>query len=205
MERLRRANGRDSVRRSPRAGVVCACLALALSACSGGRHADAAAPHASTTRAAATTTTEQPRADAATLVCRDTLGAQTVPVTDYSVVLDRVALVTRRVLQTSPSGDPSPSAKLFAKQGLLVAPGAHFELRVPDDWTKHFSIAWGKPGKRTTDLVVAGCPAAAPGAAWLGFAGGFWVDGPVCAPLIVKTEDRQTLVHIAVGAPCPSP
>ncbi len=175
---------------------ACLSLALAVSACSS---SDRATPPPTTTT---TTLVATPRPDAATLRCADAISSDPTPLAGFTIIFGRAGLTTTRVLQTAASGEPAPQPRLFAKNGLLVAADARFELVVPDAWKSRLSIGWGSPGPRTSDLVVAGCKPDKATDHWLGYAGGFWVDTPACVPLIVKTAGRQQLVHIAVGTPC---
>jgi hypothetical protein len=96
------------------------------------------------------TTTTPARAvhrTSATLNCRHVIGTASTP-GGRSVVLNRVALSTQRMLSTSPSGESAPGAKRFAKDGLLIRPGVSFVLLVPDAWLGRLSIGWGNPPKR---------------------------------------------------------
>src|SRR6266567_5081929 len=121
----------------------------------------------------------------------------------YMVLLGRVALPTREALGASPSGDPDPSARLFAKAGLFIRPGAAFELVVPKSWRGRLSIAWGPMG-RTARLRVAGCepPPNTPRGSWIGFPGGYFAPDPACVSLVVKSGHRTARARIGVGVPC---
>lgn len=124
------------------------------------------------------------------------------------VVLGIVALpagpAMRRALQTSSSTLHDPAARLFAKWGLVIRPGARFHLTVPDEFRDRFSIGWGNAGEghRGTTIVVNGC-AGPPGASWLAYAGGYYVRVPLCAPLIVTAYGQRQRVRIGVGKACP--
>src|SRR6184192_3018961 len=54
----------------------------------------------------------------AVLDCQAVIGSEATPAEDDSVVLDRVALPTKRALQANRSGDPG--ARRFAKDGLYI-------------------------------------------------------------------------------------
>lgn len=137
------------------------------------------------------------------LPCGAVIGGQRALRNGQSPVFGRVALTTGRALQANRSGDPDPAASLFAKDGLLIRPGASFELIVPRAWRGRLSIGWGSPAIRTEHLVVS-CPhdGARPSREWLAYAGGYWVREAACVPLIVKVAKKKTRVHVGVGAPC---
>ena len=117
---------------------------------------------------------------------------------DYVVVLDNVALPVGRTLQVNPAGSES-ELPLFAKHGLVVRAGAAVELQVPPGWETRVQAWLGKPGGTRTGGNVPACPARGQ-APWLVFAGGYWVDAPVCVPLIVRTQGRETQVtHWQLG------
>jgi hypothetical protein len=137
------------------------------------------------------------------LACKEFAAAPSAPPANYSVVLDRVALPTGKAFQAVDARDPAPGRKYFAKQGLLVKPGAPFQLVVPGAWKARLSLQWGNPGTATDHLWVPDCTSTKPGARWLAFVGGFWVSKPACVPLIVKTAARQRTVHIGAGKACP--
>lgn len=136
-----------------------------------------------------------------TLHCREAIGTESTP-GRRSVVLNRVALSTRRVLATAPSGEAAPGARRFAKDGLLIKPGSSFELIVPDSWLGRLSIGWGSPAKRAGRVVVRNCVAPQPRTRWLAFAGGYWVGKPACVPLVVRAGAQQRAVHISIGKRC---
>jgi hypothetical protein len=136
-----------------------------------------------------------------TLRCEDVIGSSSPRTKGYFVVSGRVALPSK-ALHAYDSGLPDPDARLFAKEGLLVKPGAAFELIVPDAWRGRLTIGWGGPATRTTRFIVAGCPSLGPQDQWLAFAGGYWVKRRACVPLIVKAAHKTSTVHVGVGAPC---
>ena len=131
-----------------------------------------------------------------TLACRDSIATPSQPDAGLTAVLGVVALpTTGTALQTAPSGEPT--GRLFAKAGLVVRAGSALDLVVPAG--VGLLIGWGNPAPRTSHLVVASCP----GAGWLAFAGGYWVDHPACASLLVRVGGHQQRVSIGVGAACP--
>lgn len=157
-----------------------------------------------TTSANPSTAGGSPDRDGQALRCGDAIATADGPSPGHTVVLDRVALPTDLVLQANASGEADPAAKLFAKDGLLIRPGASFELSIPENARSHASIGWGSPSRRTSRLVIAGCGASARDRTWLVYAGGYWVAEPVCLPLTVKAGQATEQVFVGVGAPCPA-
>jgi hypothetical protein len=143
-------------------------------------------------------------APSVTLPCSQAIDSELRPSTASRVVLGVVALPTSDAapvaLQTSLSGEPDRSARLFAKQGLEIKIGAAFEIVVPDEVANRFSIGWGSPGRRTRHLVVPGCDGSPD---WLAYAGGYWAQQVGCMPLLVTAGGQEQRVLIGVGAPCP--
>lgn len=141
------------------------------------------------------------------LPCQELIGTQP-PERDMHVVLGVVALPTsphlRRALQTARSGLDDPSARLFAKWGLVIRPRARLRLIVPHGLANQLSIGWGNAGEghRGTTIVVDGCTGP-PGAKWLAYAGGYYVRDPICAPLIVAAHRQRRRVLVGVGKACP--
>ncbi len=119
---------------------------------------------------------------------------------DDVVVLDNVALPLGRALQVSPAGSDS-ERPLFAKHGLVIRVGVAVELLVPREWETRVQMGWGSPATPGRVAKVPPCPASGQ-APWLVFAGGYWVDAPVCFPLIVRTQGRETQVRMGVGQSC---
>jgi hypothetical protein len=170
------------------------CVAVLSAACSGTQK------HSSTAEPAP----RPPDSSSVTLDCNGSIGAPTQPPTDYAVVFGLVGLPTsdrmRVALQTSASGDADPSARLFAKTGLLVKVDASLELVAPDESADAPWIGWGSPAKRTRRLIVGHCPGSSQ---WHAFAGGFWVRNPGCMALLVRAGHQERRVTIGVGAACP--
>ena len=137
------------------------------------------------------------------LDCGAVIGSQASPA-PMQVVLGVVALPASPgypALGTSLSGNGNGPLRLFAKTGLLIRPGATFELIVPDAFTSRLSIGWGSPGIPSHRVLVDNC--ADTGGAWLAYAGGYWIDSPGCVPVIVSAGGKQQEVHIGVGTACP--
>jgi hypothetical protein len=136
------------------------------------------------------------------LPCQDAIHSLAGPDADQITFFNEVAL-PKNALQANRSGEPDPSAKLFAKNGLEIASGSTFTLSVPDDWMGRASIGWGSPSIRTMRLYVHACHELIAGNRWLVFAGGFWAAEPSCVPLAVNAGNQQETVQIGVGTACP--
>jgi hypothetical protein len=122
----------------------------------------------------------------ARLPCDAVIGGQKTLRGGQRAIGRSVALTTGRALQANRSGEDDPTARLFAKNGLLVRPGSTFELVVPRRWRDRLTISWGK-SPRTSHLLVSGCGTPG-GADWLAYAGGYYVDDPACVPLLVRAN-----------------
>ena len=136
------------------------------------------------------------------LRCQDAIHSQPSPDEDQITLFNEVAL-PKNALQANRSGEPDPSARLLAKNGLEIVSESSFMLSVPDDWIGRVSIGWGSPPIRTMHLYVPVCHEVISGNRWLVFAGGFWVAEPSCLPLSVNSESQQETVQIGVGTACP--
>lgn len=159
-------------------------------------------PSSSTERSTGTTI---PTARATALDCHQTIGEINTPGNHYEVIGDAVALVTARTsrtaLQTSRTGNPDPSTRLFAKNGLLVRTGVRSELIVPSAWRGRLSFEWANITRQATDhLVVGPCQGIS---AWSAFPGGYLVSDPACVNFIVRTSSGDHYVTAGVGAACP--
>jgi hypothetical protein len=146
----------------------------------------------------------------ASLPCGDQIDAQATPrLSGSTTVLGDVALPTRKALGAVRLAGADPSARYWAKQGILVRAGASFEMMVPPPWLGRLSFGWGSPATRTTDLIVSGCDwTAGPSQQgrrepWLAFAGGYWVRDPACVSFVVKAGSRTQRVRVGVGTACP--
>jgi hypothetical protein len=148
----------------------------------------------------------------AVLPCQDVIASAAAPPSESSVILDAVALPTGRALQANKSNDSDPSAKLFAKDGLLIRRGASFDLLVPQQWRGRLLVGWGSPGKPTAHLRVAGCRPTQrmPSSSrwdlsddWLVYPGGYSVSQAACVSVLVRAGQAEQTVRIGVGASCP--
>jgi hypothetical protein len=140
------------------------------------------------------------------LPCDEFINTQP-PERDMRVILGVVALPTSphlpRALQTTQSGLHDPTARLFAKWGLDIRVGGRLRLIVPERVRNQFSIGWGSgEGHRGTTIVVDDCTGPRH-AKWLGYAGGYYVRDPLCAPLIVAAHRQLQRVRVGVGRACP--
>ena len=153
-----------------------------------------------------TTSAPAPATTASTLDCGDYI-ATVAPaaIAPLQVVLGVVALPTsphNPALQTALTGEAGPY-RLFAKTGLLIKPGATFQLLVPTEDADRVGIGWGNgPITPSNSLSAANC--GDPGdTQWLAYPGGYWIDHPACVPLIVTAGGTQQQVHIGLGTNCP--
>ena len=153
-----------------------------------------------------TTSAPAPATTASTLDCGDYI-ATVAPaaIAPLQVVLGVVALPTsphNPALQTALTGEAGPY-RLFAKTGLLIKPGATFQLLVPTEDADRVGIGWGNgPITPSNSLSAANC--GDPGdTQWLAYPGGYWIDHPACVPLIVTAGGKQQQVHIGLGTNCP--
>jgi hypothetical protein len=131
------------------------------------------------------------------------------PPASFRVVLGVVALPASPnypALQTARTGDGNHPRRLFAKTGLIIKAKTSFEIIVPPQIAApmaHLGIGWGgAPSAPSQRIVVSNC-AQAGSSEWLAYPGGYWLDYPTCAPLIVKTDGKEQQVHIGLGTPCP--
>ena len=185
--------------------LIAVCAVLLVSACS----SSGTSASATTTQSTApgvtmvSSTSIVLTAARTTLDCADQIGWPRTPLPGYSVSYGRVALPATKAFSAVRLDPSQPNSKFWAKQGLLVKPGAPFELIVPPAWTSRLTIQWGNPGQPTTHLWVTGCRSKKAGAHWLAYAGGFTSNKPACIPLIVKTSTAQRTVHMGAGKACP--
>ena len=181
---------------------VAVCILL-ISACSDDGQ-QPAAESGSTASDQRTSLTTNP-ADSLALDCRDPIGEMTAPPSGYEVIGDAVALATSTTsdtaLQTTATGHPEPSQRLYAKNGLLIRTNTQAELVVPTAWHDRLSFRWGNAGQQeATERLVVG-PCDGPGE-WIAFPGGYVVSDPACVDFIVRAADSDHRVTVGVGAPC---
>ncbi|MEW2442955.1 hypothetical protein [Micromonospora marina] len=113
---------------------------------------------------------------------------------------DAVA-VSSELLQPSASSDEAGPTRLFAKWGLHVRAGATVEVQVAPGWLDRARIGWGAGAEPVTTVQVEACPAA-DSSAWSVFTGGTWVAVPGCVPLTIRSQGRETVTRLSVGAAC---
>jgi len=176
-----------------------ACIVL-LVGCGGGGHGSRL-----TSTTAATSAADH---DVKQLACHESIGRSRPGASGLRVVLGVVALpIAPRygALQTARTGMHG-RLRLFAKTGLLIKPGATFELVVPAALRRRMALGWGNAdeGAPSGRMIVGGCGRGeTTGAKWLAYAGGYYVSRPACLPLVVVAARRRRTVRIGVGAPCP--
>jgi hypothetical protein len=185
--------------------VTAAVIAMLLAACTSGagKPGKGTGPAATSGHAPTRSTSSAAAAAESVLDCGSSIG-NSAPAAPLQVVLGVVALPAspgNPALQTSLSGDGNGPLRLFAKTGLVIRPGATFELIVPAGFTSRLSIGWGAPGTPSHQILVGNC--ASTGGGWLAYAGGYWIDHPACVPVIVRAGGKQQQVHIGVGTACP--
>lgn len=122
-------------------------------------------------------------------------------VQQVTVVLDSVALPTRKALGTSQGADPT--SLYFTKQPLFVRARRSIRLRVTAAWRDKASMNFGN-SERTNELVVTACEPRSRHSPfkWLTFIGGFYVTAPACVPIAVTAGHRTRVVHVGIGAAC---
>ena len=180
-------------------GITLVLLLVAVTACQ-----DAAAPDPTPTAAgnAPATPARIMPAATASLRCENPIGAPRTPPAPHRTVLDTVALDSQSVLHVSGT-DPTSPQPFFAKTGLMIRPGRTATLSVPQGQAGRVALSWGTNGTEwTTSLTIPACPGSPD--SWLVFPGGVQVDGPMCVPVQVRTDEQFALVHLSIGIPCPT-
>jgi hypothetical protein len=97
----------------------------------------------------------------------------------------------------------APGNWYWFKQGLLVRAGTEFSIAVPKKWRGRMAIGWGEPPKPSAHVAVDRCKSLGLGK-WIAYPGGYWVDRPACAPLVVTAGEERRVVHVGLGATCPA-
>jgi hypothetical protein len=128
--------------------------------------------------------------------CAHSIDHADTPPVDYEVVLDAVALPTRRRFDARPSGD---GIWRFAKQGLLVRSDAAVDLTVAPAAAGRAWIGWGSPAEPASRVHV---PACGGPYTWIVFVGGFWITQPTCVPVVVRAGGRSATIRFAVDTYC---
>ncbi|SDO25745.1 hypothetical protein SAMN04515671_0330 [Nakamurella panacisegetis] len=108
-----------------------------------------------------------------------------------------------RSLQATESGLAGTQTRLFAKTGLLVRAGASLTIGIGPGFADRARIGWGV-SPIAAELTVTDCQdPARPEGTWLAYAGGYYVDRPMCLPILITTGRRSAQVSIGVGTTCP--
>lgn len=193
----------------PRAALPLTALAISfmLTGCtSSGRPAPGrSTPNASTPALTQLAPTSAPTpAAASALRCADAIGTQARPrpATTVLGVVELPISPETPALGTARTGNGAGPLRLFAKTGLVIKPGARFQLIVPAQFADRLSIGWGNPAVPSHRVTVHSC-GINPDGQWLAYAGGYWIDHPACVPIIVQVGDQQRTVHVGLGTACP--
>lgn len=139
--------------------------------------------------------------DGQRLSCADSVATVAAPDDSYRVVAGAAA-VSSELLQPSASSDEAGPTRLFAKWGLHVRAGAAVEVQVASGWEDRARIGWGAGAEPVTTVQVEACPAAGSSSAWSVFTGGTWVAVPGCVPLTIRSQGREAVTRLSVGAVC---
>ncbi len=127
------------------------------------------------------------------------------PPTDFTVLFDAVALPTSdsypNALQTTLSGTGGQT-RLFAKSGLWYKPSQALEIIVPAELHDKLSIGWAGPADPSWRVTTPDC-SVSHSDQWVVVAGGYWVERPICAAVVVRSGERERTVTIGLGQACP--
>jgi hypothetical protein len=167
-----------------------------LTACTGGQPvARTSAPPPPTTASPSSPPSRGPN----DIDCDHSIASLPTPSPGTRVYLGVVAL-PNRVLQAVRDQE----GWLWAKQGLEVLAGSTVELTLTPAVRDHAWIGWGSPARRSPTQRLANCarPGCAHDCGWLAFAGGYWVERPMCLPIVVRSGDRESTARVPVGAAC---
>jgi hypothetical protein len=142
---------------------------------------------------------------AARLDCADPIEVIDAPPESLEVIGGAIALQTTRSfstpLQLGRAVGTGASALQFAKTGLVVRTGEQVEIIVVPAPGRTALVWWGNTGNsRPAERFIVG-PCAS-GAGWLVFPGGYWVSEPGCVSLVVRHEDVDAYVTVALGGSC---
>jgi hypothetical protein len=135
--------------------------------------------------------------------CADSIDRATELPGDYRLVAKVAALPRDRMLGASTSGEHDPATKLFAKWGLAVRTGTTVEIAVAPGWEGRARVGWGKPGTPATRVRVSACPVGNAPGTWTVYAGGTWVAGAACVPIVIQAQGRTERTRLPIGVPCP--
>ena len=132
-------------------------------------------------------------------------GASATPPSDFTVLFDAVALPTSdsypNALQTSLSGT-SGQTRLFAKTGLWYKPSQSLEISVPTELHDELSIGWASPPDPSWRVATPVCSGFLADQ-WIAVPGGYWVERPICAAVLIRVGERERTVTIGLGRACP--
>ncbi|MEO6122066.1 MAG: hypothetical protein ABIR32_00040 [Ilumatobacteraceae bacterium] len=131
-------------------------------------------------------------------------GGAVAPPPDFTVLFDAVALPTSdsypNALQTSLTGTDGQT-RLFAKTGLWYKPNQDLEIVVPADLLDQLSIGWASPAHPASRVTTSDCTASNSDR-WVVVAGGYWIEKPMCATLVVRVAQQERRVTIGLGQAC---
>ena len=88
--------------------------------------------------------------------------------------------------------------QFFSKTGLIVRADSAFEILVPEG--SNTRVHWGWRDEPVRRFIVPACQSTD---AWVGFAGGFWVDEATCVELIVRRPDQEDTTSRASASALP--
>jgi hypothetical protein len=126
-------------------------------------------------------------------------------VAGFRPVLDQVAVSPEFIPGSSPLQESGLGTfRYFAKIGINVRKGGRdeVEVRIPRKWRSRIAISWGNAAPPVASVTFDRCPGSTK---WAGYAGGFFVNAPVCAPFIVRVGQRTQILRVGVGVRCPKP
>ena len=117
----------------------------------------------------------------------------------YRLVLGAISVPPVYMAQIEHTGErPWP---YWRKAGLVVrGDGRAVTVSVPGAWRDRLRIAWGNADGVFTSVRFAGCTSGR--GVGQAFAGGFVVRSPSCVPLVVRVDDRSTVVRFGLGRRC---
>lgn len=106
-----------------------------------------------------------------------------------------------RALQTAVRTSDDGSVYFFAKTGVIWRNDASFDLVVPEELQPVLAIGWGETASAAHQVSLR-CDEGGKGE-WIAAPGGYWISEPICAQVVVRSDDEEQTVGIGLGAPCP--